>query len=126
MPTLLMYNLDNEKGRFIRMLCLRLRVFIRPVSPSEYGLPISALLGNPHPGGTAPSDPDAFQDEMLLFAHFPETLFSIMLSEMRKAKSTVPLKAVLTPTNSAWTSVQLHTEISREHEAMRQNLRAHQ
>ena len=124
MPTVLMYNLDNEKGRLIRMICLRLKVFIRPVSPEEYGLPVAALMEKDFPGQAAPAEP--FSDEMLVFARFPESLFSAMLAELRRAKAIVPLKAVLTPTNAEWTSTQLHAEIAREHEAMKQNLRAHQ
>ena len=44
---------------------------------------------------------------------------------MRKARLSVALKAVLTPTNMQWTSIKLHEEIGREHAALRQGRSAH-
>ena len=88
MPTILMYNLDNEKGRLIRMICLRLKVFIRPVSPEEYGLPVAVLLEKDFPGQSAPSEP--FSDEMLVFARFPEGLFNAMLAELPCSRPPTP------------------------------------
>ena len=37
----------------------------------------------------------------------------------------IPLKAVLTPTNSGWTSLELREELAREREAIRQGQGAH-
>jgi len=34
----------------------------------------------------------------------------------------IPLKAVLTPSNMKWTAVQLHNELKNEHEAFRRSI----
>ena len=117
MPVLLMYNLDNEKGRLIRAICLRLKIRIQNVNPAEFGQPVGALAGLSPRLDAACESP--FADEMLLFVNFSNPLLDRFLTESRKARASVALKAVLTPTNAAWTSAQLHNEISREHEAMR-------
>ena len=41
-----------------------------------------------------------------------------MLAYLRKEKIQIPLKAVLTPTNRHWNSLELYAEIKKEHEQM--------
>ena len=124
MPTLLLYNLDNEKGNRLRMLAMRLRIRIQNVAPEEYGETLAALTGRAERAGVPCETP--FSGEMLVFADFDNGLLNRFLTESRKAHiPAVALKAVLTPTNMSWTSVQLHEEIGKEHEALRQGQSAH-
>ena len=117
MPTVLTYNLSGERSSRLRLICLRLNLHVRVVSPSEYGLPIGALAGLLPPGGAVPADP--FFDEMLVFSGFDSTLLDRFLKAIREEGIPgVALKAVLTPVNMYWNSARLHEEISREHEAM--------
>mgnify|MGYP001638833730 CR=1 FL=1 len=116
-PTILMYNLENDKGSRLRLLCLKLHVRVRSVRPGEYGEPLSALAGLSAPTG-APAD-GPIEDEMLVFVNFDGNLLNRLLQQMRASRIPgVALKAVLTPTNMHWTSLQLHREIRQEHEAM--------
>ena len=49
----------------------------------------------------------------------------LFLQGLRRAHAGVALKAVLTPTNSAWTPRALYAELQREHEAMAAGKTAH-
>lgn len=123
MAAILFYNLDGGKGSRLRMLAMRLRVRVQNVSPTEFGETLAALTGR-EPRTNAACDAP-FSGEMLVFVDFDNGLLNRFLTEARKARLTVPLKAVLTPTNMHWTSVRLHEEIGREHEALRKGKSAH-
>lgn len=58
-----------------------------------------------------------FSEEMLLMCNVGSQM-NPFLSYLRKEKILVPLKAVLTPTNQFWSSVDLYAEIKKEHEQM--------
>ena len=66
-PTVLLYNLDNEKGRKIKLLCLTQKLRARAVSPAEYGEPVGALAGFGERTG-APYTGPGFSGEMLVMA----------------------------------------------------------
>ena len=124
MPSILLYNLNGDKGRRLRLLAMRLRVRLQEVSPAEYGETLAALTGRAERTG-APCDAP-FDDEMLVFVDFDNGLLNRFLNETRKAKiPPVALKAVLTPTNMQWNSLQLHEEIGKEHAAMHRGQSAH-
>ena len=124
-PMLLMYNLDNEKGVRLRMICLKLKIRARPVKPEEYGQPVGALAGA-IPPVPSPEPAEGFHGEMLVFVNFSEVLLNRYLAELRAARLPgVALKAVLTPSNMHWTSGTLYEELGKEHEAMRYHRPAH-
>lgn len=119
-PILLCYNLKDEKFKKIRLAAMRFKIRLRPVKPEEYGQTLAALCGM-EPPAQAAAQPQPFGDEMLVMAHFPGLLASQFLQSFRRLGiSPVALKAVLTPTNCMWDSVQLHNEIAMEHAAMTQ------
>ena len=121
-PILLFYNLDNEKGQKIKLLCLRMKIKIRLVIKAQYNQPIGALTGMK--GFTALPDAydgTGFTDEMLVFKGFSNQLLDSFLMELKKAHiERVALKAVLTEQNVTWDSMQLHNELTAEHAAMNQ------
>ena len=123
-PTVLLYNLNNEKGGKIRRMCLPLGLRSRLVEPAEYGLTLSQLVE-----GQTPDTPwagECFSDELLLLVNCPGPLLDRFLQGFRRNKiPPVGLKAVLTPTNSGWTSLELREELAREREAIRQGQGAH-
>ena len=124
-PMLLMYNLENEKGVRLRMICLKLKIRARSVKPEEYGQPVGALAGA-LPPTSSPATVESFSGEMLVFANFSEVLLNRYLAELRAARMPgVALKAVLTPTNMHWNSQMLHEELGKEHEAMHYRRPAH-
>lgn len=116
-PLVLIYNLDKKKAGALRVLCLKLNVRVRSVEPGEFAEPVGALAGLLPSAGTV-FNGEPFRDEMLVMVNLGGKLFNALLQGMRAARLYVPLKAVLTPTNLEWPSVQLHDELVREHEAM--------
>ena len=97
-PLILFYNLSNEKGKKIRLICLKLHIRIKQIDPVDYAKPIGMLAG---------------------IKDFPGRLLDRFLLEMRRAKiARIALKAVLTPDNITWNSFALHDELQKEHEAM--------
>lgn len=121
-PVLFLYNLDNPKGAKIRRMCLPLGIRTKLVPPQAHTLTLEEMTGGaPVPADGAPG----FSDELLLMAGFTSAQVDALILGFRRAKiPMVALKAVLTPTNCGWTSVQLHQELLREHEAVRQGRRA--
>ena len=123
-PMVLLYNLDNPKGAKIRRMALPLGLRTRLVTPAEYGLTLGALVE-----GEAPETPwtgEGFEDELLLLVNCPGPLLDRFLQGFRRNKiPPVALKAVLTPTNRAWNSLQLREELSRERAAIAQGNAAH-
>lgn len=124
-PMVLMYNLNNDKGSRLRLVCLKLHIRVRSVRAEEYAQPVGALAGLCLPVSGAPEAP-GFEDEMLVLVNFDGALLNRFLGQIRASRTPgVALKAVLTPTNMLWSSAQLHHEIRREHEAMRYGASAH-
>lgn len=123
-PMVLLYNLNNEKGGKIRRMCLPLGLRTRLVEPAEYGLTLSQLVE-----GQTPETPwagECFSEELLLLVNCPGPLLDRFLQGFRRNKiPPVGLKAVLTPTNSGWTSLELREELAKEREAIRQGQGAH-
>lgn len=127
-PQILLYNITNEEQKkVIRRLVLRLKIRARLVEKAQYDDPIGTLAGMrieppasviPGADPVSPGDTTDFQDEMLVFCFVPDGLLNQFLLGLRKAGISIPLKAVLTPSNCSWNSYMLHGEISAEHEKM--------
>lgn len=123
--TILLYNLKTDKIKnTIKMICVSQGIRIRTVEPEQYGIPVGILAG-----GTAKQQeeyqekselPEAFEDEMLVFAFLTNKKLDHFLTALRKHKvPRIGLKAVLTEHNAVWNSVTLHDELCKEEKAMR-------
>ena len=114
------YNLNSERGRKIRMLCLTLGLKIRFVDRAQYTEAIGAIAGVPGyslSGETYKGE--GFEDEMLILKGFTGGMLDSFLHGFRKMKiQPVALKAVLTESNCGWNSLELHDELVKEHESM--------
>lgn len=138
-PMILFYNLDNEKGKKLKYLCLKHKIKIRNVEKTQYSTPIGNLAGLPvpsvvpeasddqdsdmnpsgsHEAATAMPQQD-FTDEMLVFCGFTGQLLDTFLLEFKKNRiPRIALKAVLTEQNLLWNSYVLHDELAKEHQMM--------
>lgn len=117
----LLYNLNNtEKERKIKFVLIRMGIKIRTISKSDYLQPIGALAGIPNvePINELYTE-DGFSDEMLVMKGFSESLLDQMLIRFRKEHiQKINLKAVITPTNQTWNSLELYKELKKEHDAL--------
>ena len=114
--TVLLYNLNNEKGRKIRFLLVRLGMRIRVIEKEDYGKPLGVLAGMKDVTLENEDAPvEDFDDEMMVLYRFSDKRLDAFLQGMRKEGiERVDLKAVLTPTNCRWNSWQLFQEIQEE------------
>ena len=121
MKGVLLYNLSKEKLTRLRFLLFKLGLEGRVVAPEEYGLPVGALAGldglSPAPEASEAPQED-FSEEMLVMCGLSSAQFSGFLNALRQNRCGVSLKAMLTETNALWSSVELHRELRREHEAL--------
>ena len=112
---------DSSMKTAIGQALLPFHVRLKKVEPSEYNKPLGALAGLPgfEADGSAGTYTGApLPAPMMIFAGLPENKFDRILRQLRNHKVILPYKAVLTPTNPAWTPLQCFEEIKREHESM--------
>ena len=118
-PTILTFNLTDARLSKLRFLCMKLGLAVKPVPAEDCCQPISALCGLSDPADAAPAE--AFSEEMLVFCHMDNTAVNRFLQTAKQMRyAPVALKAILTPTNAAWTPVQLCAELKQERAAIMQ------
>lgn len=115
-PTILTFNLAEERLTKLRFLCMKLGCAVKPVPEADWGQPLSALCGLSAPEENAPSAP--FADEMLVFCHMDNAVNRFLQTAKQMRFRPVALKAILTPTNAAWSPVRLHAELTAERAAI--------
>ena len=119
----LMYNIGNKKAAGIKLLCSTLGIGYRTVEPEDFGRPIGVLLGVSD--STENKDGSFFDDEMLYFSDIQGGMLDILLTQLRRRKLTVALKAIKTETNLGFTSCELAKELKAEREAIQKGITAH-
>ncbi len=121
------FNLTREKEAALRKICSRQGIKFKVVPPEEFHLPLNVLFGFVPKGATSPKEEGQetkekeaplFQEEMLLMYQLNGSAMDKFLRSLRQEGVTIPLKAVLTPTNSTWFPQDLLQELQKEHEAM--------
>ena len=97
---------------------------MREIPREEFGVKLSALLGlSDDKSAATESD---FGEEMLYLNGFSNPMLDIFLSQLRRQKAGVALKAVRTDTNTDYTPYELYREISAEREALSKgNVKVH-
>jgi len=139
-PTVLLYNFTDKRRRNkVNAFCAMHGIRVRTVEKEQYGKPLIMLADKEaeilfadvdrslFDSGKAKPDEEQeresekaqedFSDEMLVMCQ-TDGKMNALLAYLRKEKVIVPLKAVLTPVNQFWTSVELYHEIRKEHEQM--------
>ena len=123
MSEVLLYNISGKKAAGIKLLCSQMGIAHRTVAPQDFGRPIGALLGLSDDERV--QEDAAFSDEMLYLVDMGGML-NIFLGMLRKRRLTVPLKAVMTESNLAFTSCELCRELNAERDAIQKGLTAHE
>ena len=118
MTGVLLYNIGKEKLPKIKFILFKLGLSAREVSPAEFDRPIGYLAGLEGFDAAETDAGEPFAGEMLVLCGLSSAQFSAFLNALRQNRCTVALKAVLTETNARWSSVELHRELRREHDAL--------
>lgn len=120
-PTVLLFQTNPQKTLSVRILAQKLGLRVLVAAPAQLDLPLADILEQtPGEGSSEP-----LPGEMLVMAGLNGKITDLFLQGLRRAHAGVALKAVLTPTNSAWTPRALYSELQREHEAMAAGKTAH-
>lgn len=121
-PTLLLCNIPAEKMGVLRLLSVRLGLKLTAVPPQRQGLTVEALCNGAAADGAVEAP---FAEELLVLCGVGAGAMNLLLAELRRRHVPIALKAVMTPTNAAWTVQQLHAELCREREAIAKGESAH-
>ena len=116
-PTILTYNLGAKQFQ-MELLCANFHVIIRNVRTEEQSFTINSLLETNTAKPQSKSNVAVFSNEMIVFCYFSDTLLEQFLQQMRNLNIRIPLKAILTPTNRMWSSIELYKELAKEHKAL--------
>ncbi|MCH5297524.1 MAG: DUF3783 domain-containing protein [Ruminococcus sp.] len=116
----LFYNFSEERMRKARFALLPLKIKTKIVSKSEYNQPLGYIAGIK---GIEPVETEfdgtGFDEEMIVMHNFTSKTVDILIKALNKCGvGRVPLKAVITPTNKDWNSVQLFEAVKADFEEM--------
>jgi hypothetical protein len=123
MPTLLLFNIAPQKRAALQVIGLRCGCRMQAVPTEAFGATMAQLLSGET---TESASTKPFTGELLVMAGLNERQLDTVLTELRRRKVHIPLKAVLTPTNADWTAAELYTELCRERDAIAQGRQAHE
>ncbi len=117
----LLYNIKGHSyAPQLITIMLKMGIHAKVVNTEDYSRKIGELIGIPgNPSGNPPvvSPSNTIDEEMIVMHNFTESRLNQFLGELRKAGIRIPLKAIVTPHNSNWTSYELHAELAQEREA---------
>ena len=123
MPTLLLFNMAPQKRAALQVIALRCGCRMQAVPAERHGATLAGILSG-EAAETAPAEP--FTEELLVMAGLNERQLDTVLTELRRRRVHIPLKAVVTPTNAEWTAGELYNELCRERDAIAQGRQAHE
>lgn len=122
--TILLFHFsDRDRRNRLTRALFPLRMKIREIAPEDYLQPIGYLAGNKEilPKEEVYTGED-LEGEMLVMAGLSSARVDMVLRAIRKSGiGMIPYKAVLTPSNQNWNTLELFTELKSEHEKMHEN-----
>ena len=122
-----MRTLANETmGEVLKSILVTMGVRIKNVERSEYRKPIGELAGIRKEEKEAESyEGEELPEEMMIMCGFTQSMIQELLIRIRRQRmAPVDLKAVLTPTNQNWNSLEIYEEIKKEHRMMHEKTQA--
>lgn len=126
-PIILAFNIKPDKLGRLRLLALRIKAMLKAVDASEYNMTLENIINAPAVTAAAQAaEGEAFTSEMLVMANLTGAQMHLFLDDFKHfGIPPIPLKAMLTNTNKAWTPLQLCRELSAEREALSRGMTAH-
>lgn len=120
MAGLLLFNItDPDRLNKIQITALRMGLEIRCVKKEEYALPLGFLAGTDGFTDEEQDDRESFEEEMLIMCGLTGSEMNELIDTLRRKNVSIALKAVLTETNSKWSSTRLYRELSAERAAFK-------
>ena len=116
----LFYNFSEERMRKAKFSLLPLKIRTKAVSKAEFNQPLGFLAGikDIEPSKTE-FDGEGFDEEMIVMHNFTSKTIDNLIRALNKCGvGRVPLKAVITPTNKDWNSVQLFKAVKADSDEM--------
>lgn len=120
---ILIFGLDdrNVLNQMQRVLLIQ-KTGIRRIDRADYEQTIGALAGLPgYTRSEKRYEGGEFAAPMLVFCMGQQKMYGLLDGFRRAGVPSVDYKAMLTPTNSQWTPLQLYEELRKEHAAMHGN-----
>ncbi len=116
----LFYNFSEERMRKAKFALLPLKIRTKAVSKTDYNQPLGYLVGiKGIEPASAESDGGDFDEEMIVMHNFNSRTVDSLIRALNKCGvGRVPLKAVITPTNKDWNSVQLYNAVKADFNEM--------
>lgn len=115
-PCVLLYHFQGtRRGRLLKSILVTMGVRIKNVERSEYRKPIGELAGIRKEEKEAESyEGEELPEEMMIMCGFTQSMIQELLIRIRRQRmAPVDLKAVLTPTNQNWNSLEIYEEIKK-------------
>lgn len=122
MGKVFLFNIEEKKELKIKMICVSLRLQYEVVSSEMFSMKMESIVGF---SDDRTKTGESFSEEMLYLAGFTQTELNRFLSELRRKKAAVALKAIMTESNLKYTAAELCKEIAAEHEAMQSGKTVH-
>lgn len=92
-------------------------ISVRVIRKEQYPVPLDVLLGLRQPDKLLPGLGIELAEPMLILHGLSSAQVDTVLQLLREHSVRIGLKAVTTPTNLSWTSLQIYAELRREREA---------
>ncbi|MDY3918507.1 MAG: DUF3783 domain-containing protein [Candidatus Limivivens sp.] len=119
---ILTYELSRQERRQLEALAREFSILLKPVAPSQYRQSLGFLckITGMKPTPSSPAAIQAFPEPVLVFSGLDDALLDAFLGRCREESCLAScLKAVLTPVNIFWNSIQLYEELTRERNAIK-------
>ncbi|MBR0382057.1 MAG: DUF3783 domain-containing protein [Eubacterium sp.] len=121
---ILLYQISEDEKKNYEDVCSWTGVDIRWIREEEYDVPIGYLVmgaEETYRNMLRTEQGPVFEEPMMIMAGFMGDEISTFLRTLRESGiKPVDRKAMITEYNAVWTSLMLHEELGKEHEAMKQ------
>ena len=116
-PVIISYGLSVEQSDKLSGIAQKLNISHKAAAADEAGEKIGYLCG--FRGFERSENAEVLEGKQcLMFSGIQRKELDVLLGELRAAGISVPLKAMVTPSNQSWTLSALITELEKEHEFM--------
>ena len=119
--TVLLFNFDENRLPLVKRAVMPLKTGIKVVEKKDFNQVLGYLADVQGFQAIEGEATETFEDEMLIMAGFTRNDVDGLLRSLKKHNVRVDLKAIMTPTNSLWTCVQIHDAVKADHEEMHRN-----